>query len=551
MNAVIYVRYSTKAQEDGASRERQIELCRAVIAREGWTEIAVVEDLGRSAWKGDHLKNGNLGKLADQWATDGVPANTVLVTEQLDRLSRQKPRTALRWIEDRCEAGLTIATSDGHIYTDRSLQRDLSQILTILIKAATAAEESDKKSTRVTDAKVRAIAKAQAREGAWVINKRCPGWLAVKPGRDGFDVIEERAQVVRDIYKMSANGYGTPKIAKTLNERGIPAWRTDTGWDTSYIKYILTQPAVEGDYEVGAGSTKKLEDRPKLEGKIIGYYEHRIVDANLVRCARAAMNDRRVTRGRTGDGIANLFAGLVKCSECGGPCYVGWSKASKSRYMRCDNAIRARGCTNTKLYNYSKFERAAVDKVLMLAVDDRFFAKVDQLAPLANAVAESEKAIADLTAQTRRLGEFIARMTEDNPIIMEQADQKTRELRDLTTKHAELVEAYDRARGRVSPAEQAKAVLDIKDAMASEDLETRREARHKVQTALKGIVDWVSLSPDQGLGERRIIVRMIGGAHAIMFDNAGKTLVEWKPGTDFEADDPRGEAYMKRLKGAA
>ncbi|MDZ4370934.1 MAG: recombinase family protein, partial [Phenylobacterium sp.] len=64
-NCILYIRFSTKRQETGASRERQLEDCHAYAARQGWNVTRLIEDLGRSAWSGDHLNSGNLGTLAN------------------------------------------------------------------------------------------------------------------------------------------------------------------------------------------------------------------------------------------------------------------------------------------------------------------------------------------------------------------------------------------------------------------------------------------------------------------------------------------------------
>src|SRR6218665_2068906 len=142
MRAVIYIRYSTPKQERGASRDRQLELCQQFCEQRGWPVDEVIEDLGRSAWTGAHLSGGELGRFADRVRGGGMGADTVLVVEKLDRLSRQETRTTLRWMEDLCAVGLAIATVDsGKIYDDASLRADLMTVFEILMRAKLAHDE--------------------------------------------------------------------------------------------------------------------------------------------------------------------------------------------------------------------------------------------------------------------------------------------------------------------------------------------------------------------------------------------------------------------------
>lgn len=322
MRAVIYIRYSTPKQERGASRDRQLELCQQFCEQRGWPVDEVIEDLGRSAWTGAHLSGGELGRFADRVRGGGMGADTVLVVEKLDRLSRQETRTTLRWMEDLCAVGLTIATVDGgKIYDDASLRADLMTVFEILMRAKLAHDESQQKSERVTDRYGRNI--ERARTTGQIITAKAPGWLKAKADRSGFEVVEDRAKMVRDVYEMAAQGKGPRWIAKELNERGIPAWGRwrKTGstptWEIGSVKMILGQPSVEGDYMPGFSNTSA--NRTKFDQRVVGYYP-RIVDAELVARARAQMESRKTgprKGGRHTRGVANLFAGVVVCESCG------------------------------------------------------------------------------------------------------------------------------------------------------------------------------------------------------------------------------------------
>jgi site-specific DNA recombinase len=61
-----------------------------------------------------------------------------------------------------------------------------------------------------------------------------------------LEVLEEEAQVVRDIYEMYARGHGYRTIAHELNRRGLPAPRAQRGrpseWDSGTIYAVLRRP---------------------------------------------------------------------------------------------------------------------------------------------------------------------------------------------------------------------------------------------------------------------------------------------------------------------
>ena len=290
MHAFIYIRFSTPKQERGDSERRQLEDCEAFCRRMGWPVVEVIRDLGRSAWTGAHLSAGNLGRFAERVRAGEIPPGSVLVVEKLDRLSRQELRTTHRWMEDLCAQGLSIATADGgKVYNDDNLRNDLPSVFEILIRAKLANDESQQKSERVL-ARIGANMKLAKTTGR-VMTAKGPGWLVMRPDRSGFDVIEDRARLVRHVYEMAAEGKGARWIAKTLNEEGRPAWgkwrkagSTPT-WEIGSIKFMLANPAVEGDYQPGFSNTGPK--RTKFTEKIEDYYP-RIVPADLVARARGS-----------------------------------------------------------------------------------------------------------------------------------------------------------------------------------------------------------------------------------------------------------------------
>ncbi|GGE38970.1 hypothetical protein GCM10011367_11740 [Marinicauda pacifica] len=492
MRATIYIRFSTPKQERGASRDRQLELCQQFCERQGWPVDEVIEDLGKSAWTGNHIATGELGKFADRVRSGEAGTDTVLVVEKLDRLSRQETRTTLRWMEDLCSAGLTIATVDGgRVYNDAGLRADLMGVIEILMRAKLANDESQQKSERVLDRIRRNMERAQ--ETGQIITAKAPGWLVAKEDRSGFEIVEERAQLVREIYEMAAEGKGARWIAKELNERGSPAWgkwrKTETTptWEITSIKLILSQPSVEGDYVPGFSNTSAK--RTKFDQRIVGYYP-RIVDADLVARARAQVNARKTGPRKGGGhtrGVANLFAGVVVCESCGNRMHLRTSgKPHSKRYWQCSFAARKRGCTQTEMFRYEPFEKAALDEILHLALEDNYFSAPDKTASLANELADIEKTIADKKEVIDRLVDSLARIGASDA-IEERLIQAERSLRNLHATRIKSAEALDAAKGAVSPAEHLDRVRDVRVSLDDADTAVRTAARLRVHNAILGL----------------------------------------------------------------
>ena len=108
-----YHRFSTPEQDTGTSLERQRKATAKLCQEKEWEVAEVIEDKGLSAWKGDHLRVGGLGKFTDRVAAGEIEPGSILVIENLDRLSREKLKKARRWIEDVNEAGVTVAVAPG------------------------------------------------------------------------------------------------------------------------------------------------------------------------------------------------------------------------------------------------------------------------------------------------------------------------------------------------------------------------------------------------------------------------------------------------------
>jgi DNA invertase Pin-like site-specific DNA recombinase len=346
----------------GDSFRRQSDLAERYAVAHGLDldTTLTFQDLGKSAFRGANLETGQLGTFL-QAVRDGLVAEgSWLLVESLDRISRQKPRKALRTLEDILEAGVTLVTlTDGKVYTADALDDDPMALMWALMVAIRANEESAMKSRRVAAAWVGKRQKAS--ESGKPLTARTPGWLRVEAGR--FVVIEERAEVIRRIFRMTLEGAGRRRIVNALNAEKVPVFGTGAFWHDSYVMKVLSNPAVAGTLvpyrTVDAGGKRQRSALEPIQGHfpaVVGMETFERVQAMV---SGRGLRDR--TKGRRAP--VHLFAGLARCPHCDSS-MVRINKGSSNKagkpHVVCTKAHTRAGCTY-KAVHLDILERAVLD----------------------------------------------------------------------------------------------------------------------------------------------------------------------------------------------
>lgn len=341
--AYSYIRFSTPEQGKGDSLRRQVDAARACAAALGLELDESLRDLGRSAYSGAHRTQGALGAFLRAVEAGEVPRGSLLVVESLDRLSREQVLDALEQFRAILKAGIEVVTlSDGQRYTETSVRRDFTQLLVSLLVMARAHEESARKAERVCAAWGQKRLRAAQGEA---MTARCVAWCRVAgTGRERrYELIPERAAVVRRIFQETADGMGRRVIVKRLNGEGVPTWGRSGGWRDSYIAKMLHNRAVLG---FGQPHHRTVEGRVPLGEEVAGYYPEAVLP-DLFHRANTARAQRRGKGGPQGQGVANLFSGLARCG-CGATMvHVNKGMPPKGgRYLQCDAQRRGLACGN-------------------------------------------------------------------------------------------------------------------------------------------------------------------------------------------------------------
>jgi DNA invertase Pin-like site-specific DNA recombinase len=349
--AYSYIRFSTPEQKKGDSLRRQIQGAEDWATKHGVElDNSLKPDEGVSAFKGDHRTKGALREFLKLVESSKIPKGSILIVESLDRLSREQVMDALGQFIQIISKGIKVVTlSDKMEYTEESINANFGQLLMSIVIMSRAHEESATKSKRLKDTWENKRDNIQNKK----LTGQCPAWLKRSDDWKKFDKIKIRCQTIEDIFKMKLSGKSPRTIEKQLN--GMQGkWKPENGWRTSYIKKILKNPAVIGEYQ----PHKMVEGKRQPVGDPVLNYFPAVVSTDLFYAVQDQIrkNSLNYHGGRTGK-VNNLFSHMAKCGYCGSPMhYVDKGKPPKGgKSLVCDRAKRGNGC-KYRSWRYDEFE---------------------------------------------------------------------------------------------------------------------------------------------------------------------------------------------------
>lgn len=405
-----YVRFSTPEQAIGDSERRQLEAAKAFAARVGmpFDESLVMADRGISAYRGGNRDKGALGAFLRLVESGSVPVGSILVVEDVDRISRQEFLEAFDAIKALIGRGVNVFTTrDGQLYDRAAVNSPRMHVL--LARMQLAHEESEKKSERLSAVWMQK--KRNASENGHVLTTRVPAWLVVTD--NGFEVVPGAAKTLRMIFDLRLKGIGKNQIASILNARA--PWqpphnpkRKSTGWRGSYVAKILRSRAVIGECQLhtGRGTTRRPDGEP------IPNYFPRVIDPGTFAAVQKLLAANKGKGGETGK-ANNLFPHLGRCPYCGGSMvHVSKGKPPKGgSYLMCDHGRRGMGCYANAI-RYDEAEQTILDNCKNLR-PEQILPAPDQQAREAEALRDKLNGIdgqlADIEGRTASLMDQIER----------------------------------------------------------------------------------------------------------------------------------------------
>jgi DNA invertase Pin-like site-specific DNA recombinase len=457
--AYSYIRMSSEIQLRGDSLRRQSDASAQYAEKNGLKLVPETElrDIGVSAYKGDNVETGALGRFVAAVEANEIPRGSYLLVESLDRISRQQIDVSLALFLRIIGCGVVLVTlNDNQIYS--APFNDLTKLITSIVHLSRANEESEIKSRRIGAAWENKRKHAASR----VVTRKCPAWLKLKDDLEGFEVQFGAADVVKRIFRLAADGAGSELITKTLNSEGAPTLGKSKGWVESYITKILKNRAVLGEFQphklVGGKRTPAGEP-------VYGYYPA-VIDEETFLKVQAGRRLRNAGQGgRRGKAQSNLFTHIAKCGYCDAPMrFVNKGVGPKGgQYLQCSAARRGLPCFR-KSWRYSAFETSVLT-----------FLKEFDLASAINA-SETRKKLQLLRAQKIALNEKLIFQKQGQERVLEAITYSADSGPILRGKLEEIVGIIKRLEAEVFEIDR-----EIKEAQHSADEKDPAEVANQIQ----------------------------------------------------------------------
>ena len=249
--AISYLRYSTKKQAKSGSEKRQLEWAQKYCEANGMKLVDTYRDLGISAHRGKHSKEGNLARLLEDCKSGKIPKGYALIVENFDRLSREEVPVALqRFLTLINDYELEIHTlDDKRIYQPGKI--DLTELIISIVIMGRAHSESARKAVLTAKAwkNTRESGKAHSKPGKKPLGN-FPNWLDWDSAKQSWIVKEDYVATIKYIFQLvTESNLGRYQIAQRLNHEKVPmVTRWAKRWSAPTIKDITNNRALLGEW---------------------------------------------------------------------------------------------------------------------------------------------------------------------------------------------------------------------------------------------------------------------------------------------------------------
>ena len=335
--AAIYCRLS---QDDGSVGESgSIQTQKALLTQYcNENHITIGAYYCDDGWSGTNFDRPDFKRMLDDIEAGSV--NTVIVKD-LSRFGREYAQMGL-YIEHYFEEkGVRFISVAENIDTKNGMDNLVLPFTNVINSFY----------TRQSSSKTKAAHRARAKAGMYLGGHAPFGYIKNPADRHKLIVDPPAADVVREIFKMFAEGIGYVRMTKILREKGIlnpqayfnqnnpdyyknsDYWRKPFDWHATSIRTILKNQVYLGQTVFGKTKTKGFFDKkripaPEDEWIIVPGTHEAIISQELWDTVHQMM---KAKRRENASGEVQPFAGLVKCADCGSSLNVSYDK-KKERY---------------------------------------------------------------------------------------------------------------------------------------------------------------------------------------------------------------------------
>ena len=157
-----------------------------------------------------------------------------------------------------------------------------------------------------------------------------------------LEINEEEARIVKEIFDMYVNkGYGTAKISKILNDRGIRTKRSQSLFSPTVISRLLKHKIYTGTVENKQSEiidflTGQRRQIPEEEHILVKNESLRLISDELFEKAQAKLNEsstKMKEHFKNANSTKYLYSTLIKCEHCGYS-FFREDRLYKNKYIR-------------------------------------------------------------------------------------------------------------------------------------------------------------------------------------------------------------------------
>lgn len=339
MNVVAYCRVSTDEKDQLNSLQTQKEFFETYAEKNGMNLIHIYSDQGISGTKTKNRTAFNqMMRDAEMKIFHAVLIKDVsrLARNTLDFLEAYRKLQSL---------GINVQFLNYQMHNIGGSEF----MLTLL--AAMAQEESHNTSQRIKFSK-----KFNAEKGR--VPNLTFGYDKIEGDYFHLNMNEKEAETVRFIFKKyTEDGYGTLKIAQTLNSMGITTKR-GCKWSQNAVARILSNPIyigkiVNGKQEIVNFPDSKRMNKDEKDFIIVPNASLKIIDESTFQKAQILLEERSTAfqTNKTRHSNQHLFSTLIRCAECGWSfrrikrtyqnTYIKWVCSARNGHGAdsCENAV--------------------------------------------------------------------------------------------------------------------------------------------------------------------------------------------------------------------
>ena len=303
-------------------------------------------------------------------------------------------------------------------------------------------------------------------------------------------VDEEAAQVVRRVFRMTLDGYGTEQIAtifseekiltpiaywreKGVNRPGKSKLRGPYMWNSSTITHILSLQEYCGDILNFKTYSKSYKNKKRLANDRENWVIFQDVHEPIIERAvfeQVQQKRGKIRKRRTHEGERNMFSGLLVCADCGHNLHFHFNQGNPDiKYFNCSNYKGNRGtCTSTHYVRVDFLEQVVLGEIRRLTkfasqFEDEFVKAVIGHSQQAEATDRKlkEKELKALQARDEELDGLFERIYEDNVSGKLSDDRFARMSRRYEKEQKELAEKIKALRAEIDKQNSQSMTTDM------------------------------------------------------------------------------------------